>query len=124
MLSHMARSWLRRTLTPILGLMLAASMSLSTVQTTEMATKMAMASAMGVAGSDSKCPNCNHGSGDMKAMDCRLAVCGGPGVATLAPALAMVVRTDGLDVPVRALPSLVGWAHAPDPYPPRLRTLG
>lgn len=124
MLCRMTRTSLRRTLSSILGLVFAASMSLSTVQATEMAAKMTMASAIGVADSDSRCPDCNHGSSDMKAMDCRVAVCGGPGVATLTPALVVVVRTDGLDLPIRALPSLVGWTHAPDPYPPRLHTLG
>lgn len=124
MLCHMTRCWLRRTFTSILGLVFGASMSVSTVQATEMAVKMTLASAMGVAASDSKCPDCDPGSHDMTAMDCRLAVCGSPAVATLAPALVVVVRVDGIDLLVRPQPSLVGWAHAPDPYPPRPSTLG
>jgi len=100
-------------------------MSVSAVQATEMAAKMTMASAMGVAANDTKCPDCDHGSrDDMKPMDCRLVVCGSPVVATLASTLVVVVRTDRFDLPVRAQPSLVGWAHAPDPYPPRPSTLG
>jgi hypothetical protein len=99
-------------------------MSVSAVQATEMASKMAMASAMGVATADGKCPDCDPGSRDMKSMDCRLAVCGVPGVATLASTPVVVVQTDGFDLPVLAQPSLVGWAHAPDPYPPRPSTLG
>ncbi len=124
MLRSMTRSWLRRTLTSILGLVFAASMSVSAVQATEMAAKMTMASAIGVTAADGKCPDCDHGSSDMKSMDCRLAVCGVPGVATLASTLVVVAQTDEFDLPVLAQPSLVGWAHPPDPYPPRPSTLG
>ncbi len=124
MLQRMTRAWLRRTFTLILGLVFAASMSVSAVQATEMAAKMAMASAMGVATNDSNCADCDHGGRDMKAMDCRLVVCGSPVVATLASTLVVVVRTDRFDMPVLAQLSLVGWAHAPDPYPPRPSTLG
>lgn len=124
MLWHMTRFWLRRTFTSILGLVFAASMSVSAVQATDMAVRMTMASAVGVAADDVKCPDCDHGNRDMKTMDCRLAVCGAPGVATLASTPVVAVRIDALDLPVRAQPSLVGWAHAPDPYPPRPSTLG
>jgi len=99
-------------------------MSVSAVQATEMAAKMTMASAIGVTAADGKCPDCDHGSSDMKSMDCRLAVCGVPGVATLASTLVVVAQTDEFDLPVLAQPSLVGWAHPPDPYPPRPSTLG
>src|SRR5712692_7226594 len=101
MLRGMTRSWLRRTLTSILGLVFAASMSVSAVQATEMAAKMTMASAMGVAANDTKCPDCDHGSrDDMKPMDCRLVVCGSPVVATLASTLVVLVQTDRFDMPV------------------------
>jgi hypothetical protein len=83
-----------------------------------------MASAVGLAANDVKCPDCDHGSRDMKAMDCRLAVCGAPGVATLASTPVVAVRSDWLGLPIWAQPSLVDWAHAPDPYPPRPSTLG
>jgi hypothetical protein len=117
----MTRFWLRRTLSSIWGLVLAASMSISPVQATEMAAKMAMAPVMGVAAADTECPDCDRG---MTAMDCRLAVCGGLGVATLVQMPAVAVRIEGLDLPVRALPSLVGWLSAPDPHPPRPGTFG
>lgn len=120
----MTRFSLRRTFTSILGLVFAASLSVSAVQATDMAVRMTMASAMGVATNDVKCPDCDHGSRDMKAMDCRLALCGAPGLATLASTPVVAVRVDGLGLPVQAQPPLVGWAHAPDPYPPRPSTLG
>lgn len=123
MLCGMTRSWLRRALSSILGVVFAASMSISTVQATEMAAKMTMASAMDVAASGSTCPACDHGNRDMKAMDCRVAVCGSPSVATLASAPVLVVRADALSLPLVVQPSLAGWAHAPDPYPPRSRTV-
>lgn len=124
MLGDMARSWLRRILTPFLGLVFAAGMSVSAVQATEMAGKMSMATAMSMAEHDAKCPDCDHGTGDAKAMNCRLAVCGVPAVATLAPAFVMIVRTDGRELPVPVQSSLAGWTRPPDPYPPRSRTLG
>jgi hypothetical protein len=124
MLYGMKRSWLRRILTPLLGLVFAASMSVSAVQATEMVAKMTMAPAMATVTHDGKCPDCDHGSGDAKAMNCRLAVCSAPAVATLAPALVIAVRTDGHDLPVPTQSSLVGWAYPPDPYPPRSRTPG
>ena len=99
-------------------------MSVSTVKAMEMAARMTMGSAMAVAANDSKCPDCDHGNRDMNARDCRVAICGAPAVATLASTLGFVVRTDGVDLLVLAQLSLVGWAHAPDPYPPRPRTLG
>jgi len=123
MLRGMTRAWLRRTLTSILAVVFAASMSMSAVQAMEMATKMSMASAMGGGASDSKCPDCDHGK-DMKGMNCGLPACTAPAIATLASAPVAVVRTDGFDLPVLAQTSLVGWAHPPDPYPPRPSTLG
>lgn len=124
MLYGMMRSWLRRILTPLLGLVFAASMSLSAAQATEMAVKMSMATAMSTLAHDGKCPDCDHGSGDAKRMDCRLTVCGVPAIATLASAFVMIDRTDRRQLPVPAQSSLVGWAHPPDPYPPRSCTLG
>jgi hypothetical protein len=120
----MRHSWLRRILTPILGLAFAASMSVSTVQATTMAVKMTMASAMAVSADDGKCPDCDHGSRGTKVIDCRLAVCAAPTVATLSSALVVVIEPHGLDLPLSAQASLVAWAHPPDPYPPRPRTLG
>lgn len=124
MLWHMRRAWLRRILTPLLGLVFAASMSVSAVQATEMAVKMTMATAMDVASDHGKCADCDHGNGGVKGMDCRLAVCGAPGVATLAPMLVAAAGIVEHDLPIPALSSLVGWAHPPDPYPPRPCTLG
>lgn len=111
-------------LASVLGLVFAASMGVSAVHATEMAAGMTITSAMGAAASDGKCPHCDHGSRDMNAMDCRLAVCGALGVATLASAPVLVVQANGLALPILAQSSLVGWAHPPDPYPPRPCTLG
>jgi hypothetical protein len=124
MLDGMRRSWLRRILTPILGLAFAVSMSASVVQAAQMAAKMTMTPAMDIASDHGRCPDCDHGAGGMKGMDCHLAVCGAPGVATLAPTFALVVPSVADDSPARLQSSLVGWAHPPDPYPPRPRTLG
>lgn len=121
MLGGMKRSWPRRALTSILGVVFAVSMSLSAVQTMGMAAKMTMAATAGVAASDGKCPDCDHGGRDTKAMDCRFAACGTPSVATLASVLAMIARIDSLDRPLPVQLSLVGWVHPPDPYPPRVR---
>lgn len=89
-----------------------------------MAARMTGASGMGVAAEYGKCLDCDHGSRDAKAMDCSLAVCGGSSVATLASAPVVSVRIDGLGLPMPVQPSLVGWAHAPDPYPPKSTNLG
>lgn len=120
----MVRSWLRRILTPLLGLVFAATMSASAVQATDMAAKMSMTTAMSTTSHGANCPDCGSGSRDAKAMSCRLAVCSAPAVATLAPTMVIVTRTDGHDLPVPAQSSLVGWAYPPDPYPPRSRTFG
>jgi len=115
----MTRLWLRRMLASILGLVFAASMSGAAVQAADMAAKMTMTATMGVATSDARCPDCDHSGKDKKGMDCRLAVCTTPGVATLASALDVAIEHYELDLPASAQPSLVSWAHAPDPYPPR-----
>lgn len=115
----MTRSWLRRMLTSILGLLFAASMSVSVVQAADMAARMTMAAAMDGTTSDAKCPDCDHSGKNTKGMDCRLAVCTTPGVATLASALDVAIERYELDLPPSAQPPLVSWAHAPDPYPPR-----
>lgn len=115
----MTRFWLRRMLASILGVVFAASMSVSVVQAAEMAAKMSMAAAMCVATGDAKCPDCDHSGKNTKGMDCRLAVCTTPGVATLAPALDVAMARYELDLLPSAQPALVSWAHAPDPYPPR-----
>lgn len=106
-------------LASILGLVFAASMSVSAVQAAEMAAKMTMMAAMGVATSDAKCPDCDHSGKNATGMDCRLAVCTTAGVATLASALDVAIEHYELDLPVSAQPPLASWAHAPDPYPPR-----
>lgn len=124
MLWGMSRSWLRRIFTPFLGLAVALSMSVSAMQATEVPTGMTMATVAGVAADDGKCTDCDQGNRDKKANDCRLAICGMPGIATLVSAFAVVDRPNGRDLPVPPQSSLVGWAHAPDPHPPRLRTLG
>lgn len=121
MLYGMRRSWLRWMLTPLLGLAFAASTSLSTVQATEMAAKMSMASSMDMATTSDvgKCPNCDHSKSDAKATDCRPALCGASVVATLGCSTGGAARIDVADVPVLMQAALVGWAHAPDPHPPR-----
>lgn len=124
MLHGMTRSWLRRTLTSVLGLIFAASMSASAVQATEMAASMTLALAAGPAAHGGECPDCDHGNRDMKTMDCRVAVCGAPGLATLGTQSAVAVQAVGHDVPVSVQSSLAGWAYPPDPHPPRFRTLG
>jgi hypothetical protein len=117
----MIRSWLRRTLASLLGVVFAASMSVSTVQATEMAAKMSMASAVDMAATSDagRCPDCDHSKSDAKATDCRPALCGTSGVAALGSSTGGARRIDVVDVPVLAQASLIGWAHAPDPYPPR-----
>jgi hypothetical protein len=118
----MNRSWLRRILTPLLGLVFAVSMSAASVQASDMAARMAMASGMGVA-DGGKCSDCGGGTSDMKASGCNSAICSAQVVAAL-PQVLVALRIDGVDVPTFAQPSLAGWAPAPDPYPPRLNILG
>lgn len=119
----MVCSWLRRPFASILGLVVAASMSVSVIQVTEISAWVTITSATTPTYNDSKCPDCDQSGRDMNATDCLLAICGGPGLATLVSTLAVVIQTDGLDQPVWVQPLLVGWAHPPDPYPPRPRTL-
>ena len=118
----MERSWLRRMLTPLLGLVFAVSMGASAVQASDMVVRMAMASAMGAAG-DGRCQDCFDGAPDAKATDCAMAFCTLHVVASL-PHIFVMVGIDSSDRPVLAQPSLVGWASPPDPYPPRPDTLG
>ena len=113
------RLWLRRILTPLLGLVFAASMSVSAVQAAEMASKMVAAPTVDVA-QHSKCPDCNQKSGGMKAMTCGVAVCAAQAIAALPETVAAVAFVDGLDLPNSRQPSLVGLARAPEPGPPRL----
>jgi hypothetical protein len=118
----MKRSLLRRILTPLLGIVFAVSMSASAILASDMAARMAMAAAVGAAG-DGKCQGCNDGIPDTKAAGCTMAFCTMHVVACLAQPLA-VIGIDCLDRPVLAQRLLVGWMHAPDPYPPRPLTLG
>ena len=123
MLEGMTRAWLRRTFTLLLGVVFAASMSVSTVQATEMAVKMATASSVDIA-QHNKCPDCDHGNDGMKPMNCGLVVCTAQGVASLPQTFIITVSAIGVDVPNPLQPALVGWVHAPDPYPPRRSSLG
>jgi hypothetical protein len=123
MLASMKRSWLRRILSPLLGLVFAASMSVSAVQATEMAVKMATASTVDVA-QHSKCPDCDQNGSGMKAMTCGIAICSAAQAATSLPqTFTLSVLADSVTVKYALQPSLVSWAHAPDPYPPRLSAL-
>lgn len=79
-------------LTSILGLVFAASVSVSVVQAADMAAKMTMTAAMGVATSDAKCPDCDHSGKNATGMDCRLTACTTAGVATLASALDVAIE--------------------------------
>jgi hypothetical protein len=121
-LSNMKCSWLRRILTPLMGLIFAVSMSASVVQAADMAIKMTIASSMDVADAGG-CSDCGGGTSDMKASGCNSAICAAQVVAAL-PHVLVALRIDGVDVPTFAQPSLVGWAPAPDPYPPRSNILG
>lgn len=109
-------------LTPLLGLIFAVSMSVSAVQASDMAARMAMASAMGAAG-DGNCRDCGDGAPDAKATGCAMAFCTLHVVASL-PLTFVMFGVVGSDRPVLAQPSLVGWASPPDPHPPRPDTLG
>jgi len=118
----MKRPWLRRILTPLLGLMLAVSMSAATVQASDMAARMAMASGMGVA-HEGKCPDCGGDASDMKASGCSSAICAAQIIALPSQEF-MALRIGGVDVPAVVQPSLVDWAPTLDPYPPKPSILG
>ncbi len=89
-----------------------------------MAATMVMTPGMAGDHGNGNCADCDHGKGGMTAMDCGLLVCGTSGVATLTPLFGAIVRTSVIAVALVPQPSLVGWAHPPDPYPPRSRILG
>ncbi|MCW5701638.1 MAG: hypothetical protein KIT82_03545 [Bradyrhizobium sp.] len=118
----MKRPWLRRILTPLLGLVFAVSMSAATVQASDMAARMAMASGMGVA-HEGKCPDCGGGSSGMKASGCSSAICAAQIVAVPSQEF-VALRIRGADVPAFVQPSLVDWLPTLDPYPPRPSALG
>jgi hypothetical protein len=87
-----------------------------------MAAKMAMASASSIS-HKSTCPDCGDSGRDMKAMGCSLALCASPAMA-LPAQTAIMMPFERFELPVPVQRSLFGWAHAPDPYPPRSTTLG
>lgn len=118
----MKRSWLRRLLTPVLGLVFAVSMSASVVQAADMAINMTTASTIGVAGAG-EFSDCGGNTSGMKSSGCSSAICVAQVVAVL-PQVLVSLRIDGVDVPTFTQPSLVGWAPVPDPYPPRFNILG
>ena len=118
----MARSWLQRILAPLLAAMFAVSMSVSAVQATDMTVKMATGFAVGTV-QHNKCPDCDHSTGSMKAVNCGPVLCAAQGVASLPQTFAIAASVDGVDVPSPFQSTLVGRAHAPDPYPPRRNSL-
>ena len=117
MLDGMARSWLQRMLAPLLAVLFAVSMSVSAVQAAEVTVKMATGYAVSTV-QHNKCPDCDHGSKGMKGGNCGLAVCS-QSVVSLPQTSTLPASTNVVDVPSPLQPTLVGRAHAPDPYPPR-----
>lgn len=119
----MSCSWLRRILALIVGAIFAMSTSFSVVQAMGTAAMTGDVTAAFGMGDDGKSPGRDQTDLGMEATNCSLPGC--PGSALTLPAQGpAIIPTDGVDLLAAGLPSLVGWAHAPDPYPPRLRTLG
>lgn len=115
----MKRWSIRQLVALFLTVFVTVGMSLTVVQASDMAVKMAVASDTGAVG-HSDCHGCPTGSGDggMKAMGCA-AIC-------VTPVLAMLGQ-NGVTFPIRKPASLLtarsaqldGRPSAPDPYPPR-----
>ena len=118
----MKRPWLRRIITPLLGLVFAVSMSAATVQASDMAVGMALASGMGAA-DGGKCSDCGGGASGMKASGCSSAICAAQLVAVQSQDF-IALRIGGVDVPAFVQPSLFDWPPTLDPHPPRPSTLG
>lgn len=106
----------------MLGVFVTLGISLSTVQASDMAVKMASASAMGDSG-DGGCGGCDGGGNDgAKGMACA-AVCAAPVLAVVPQAFSLTLAQT-LRPPMRPYPFLQGAAFSPDPYPPRSYDLG
>lgn len=105
-----------------LGVFLALSMSLSAVQSSNMAAKMAMASDMG----DSGMAGCNACGGDDDGKT-KAGACA-PMCTVFAPALmpsvSVVLAAEANEPPAPNVPSSPGRASSPDPYPPRFISIG
>jgi hypothetical protein len=111
----------RRVFALVLGLFVALGMSLSAVQASDMAVKMALASDMGDAGSHG-CTGCGGGDdGAANAGPC-LPGCTAPMFAVMPPTSdTMVAQVCHLSLPMA--PASQSRASSPDPYPPRFHDL-
>ena len=112
-------SWLTR---PVLALLLAvfvaAGLSLSAVQASDMAVKMGMMSGMDMSGGGD-CGGCPDKAPDGKGVASCLSVCLVP-VAALTPQLPFtVIAISPTSLPPPRHPALQGRHAPPDPYPPR-----
>jgi hypothetical protein len=111
------RRWqLRQAFVLVLGLFVALGMSLSTVQATNMAAKMAI-SGKEMASSASDCSSCAGDMGEAKTMACD-AVCVAPVIATAPQTYALRIDRP-VDRPLTHAPAIHSWAAAPNPHPPQ-----
>jgi hypothetical protein len=119
----MKRWSLRQAVILLLGVFVALGVSLSAVQTSNMAANMTMASAASASGHDG-CAGCAAGNDDYaKAMACA-SICSAPAFAVLPRALAIAVVKATADVYLPEDVFFLGRVSPPDPYPPRLGDLG
>ena len=123
MIKDMKSRLFRRGFAFALGLLIALGMSLSAVQATGMAVKMALAAKMDAKQNGDCSDGCGApGHNSAKGTACT-SVCVTPIVAVLSPALSVTVA-HAADVGFGPDPRLHDWVSSPDPYPPRSKDLG
>lgn len=114
-LSGMKRWQFRQAFVLILGLLVALGMSLSAVQASSMAAKMAT-SGEEMASGASDC-SCTGDMGGAKIMVCD-AACVAPVTAAAPPTSALPINRS-VDRPLMRAPVLSSWAASPNPHPPK-----
>jgi len=114
---------LRQAFVLALGLLIALGISLSAVQASDMAVKMAAASDMSAGGSGHCSGGCGDPGGDSGKATACTTICVAPVVAVLSPSLSMTFEHTA-DVQFGPDPAMHDRAFSPDPYPPRSTDLG
>ena len=119
----MMKRWSSRRLSALLlAVFLALGMSLSVVQASDMASKMAMTPGMADSG-NGNCADCGGGDGNTNTAACKAMCTAGHSPAVLSFGALFANQSAAVPPASRERPSL-GRVPSPDPYPPRSTDLG
>lgn len=112
----------RQLISLLFGVFLALGMSLSVVQASGMASKMAMTSGMADSG-NGNCADYGGDDGNTNPVACKAMCTAGYSPAVLSFG-ALFANQSATVPPVPHEPPSRGWVASPDPYPPRSIDLG